>query len=75
MLDGEFAMSDDKLFRVGICLEEGVVVQVRAKNVEDAEKKAYELAEFYGGSEYPKEYKGEHVHRDYWSQDGEEIKE
>ena len=68
-------MSDDKLFRVAICLEEGVVVYVRAESPEDAEEKAYELAEEWGGSEYPKEYNHKCVHRDYFTQDAEEIKD
>ena len=64
---------DDKLFRVAIVMEEGTVVLVRAKNPEDAKEKAYELAGEWGGSEYPKVYKHKCVHRDYFTQDAEEI--
>ena len=67
-------MIDDKLFRVAICYEEGIVLQIRAKNGKEAEKKAYELADELGGSSYPKEYKQKSVHRNYFSQDAEEIK-
>lgn len=68
-------MSDDKLFRVAICLEEGVVVQVRAESPEDAEEKAYELADYWGGSSYPSEHKPDRVHREFFTQEPEEIKD
>ena len=64
-----------KKYRVSICLEEGVVVEVNAESAEDAEQKAYALAEYWGGSSYPKEYKGNSVHRDYFTQDATEIEE
>tara|TARA_R100001015_G_C4562813_1_gene122350 strand:- start:620 stop:829 length:210 start_codon:yes stop_codon:yes gene_type:complete len=66
-------MSKAKKFRVAICLEEGVVIQVKAKNVQDAERKAYEIASEFGGSDYPKKYSHHCVHRDYFTQDAEEI--
>ena len=62
-----------KKYRVSICLEEGVVVEVNAESEEDAEDKAHSLAAWWGGSSYPKEYKDNCVHRDYWVQDAEEI--
>ena len=62
-----------KKYRVSICLEEGVVVEVNAKSAEDAEDKALSLAADWGGSSYPKEYKDNCVHRDYWTQDAEEV--
>ena len=62
-----------KTFRVTICLEEGVNVEVEAEDAEDAEQKAFDLAEEFGGSSYPKEYDHDCVHRDYWTQDAEEI--
>ena len=63
-----------KTYRVAICFEEGVTVRVKAETVEDAERKAYELAEEFGGSVYPSKYDQECVHRDYFTQDAEEIK-
>ena len=60
-------------YKVAICLEEGVVVEVNAESAKDAEQKAYALAEYWGGSSYPKEYKDKCVHRDYFTQDAEEI--
>ena len=62
-----------KKYQVMINYEESVAVQVNAKSSKDAETKALELAEYYGGSSYPKEYKGNSVHRDYFTQDAEEI--
>ena len=44
-----------KKYRVSICLEEGVVVEVNAESKEDAEDKAHSLAADWGGSSYPKE--------------------
>ena len=64
-----------KKYRVAICLEEGVVVEVNAESAKDAESKAYALAEDWGGSSYPKEYKDNCVHRDYFTQDATEIEE
>ena len=62
-----------KTFRVAICLEEGFVITVKANNEEEALKKADEIGSEYGGSDYPKEYEGKHVHRDWFSQDAEEV--
>ena len=64
-----------KKYRVSICLEEGVVVEVNAESIEDASDKALSLAADWGGSSYPKEYKDKCVHRDYFTQDAEEIVE
>ena len=61
-----------KTYKVSICLEEGVVVEVSAENAKDAEEKANELAANYGGSNYPTEYNHKCVHRDYFTQDVEE---
>ena len=60
-------------YKVSICFEEGVNVYVDAKNADDAERKAYELAEYYGGSSYPKEYDPNCVHRDYFTQDATKV--
>ncbi|OUU63124.1 MAG: hypothetical protein CBC24_09420 [Candidatus Pelagibacter sp. TMED64] len=62
-----------KTYRVSICLEEGVIIKVKAKNKKEAEEKASDIAEEYGGSSFPKEYDSDHVHRDYFTQDAEEI--
>ena len=55
-----------KNYRVSICLEEGVVIKVKAKNKKEAKEKAYDIADEYGGSSYPEEYNSDHVHRDYF---------
>jgi len=62
-----------KKYKVIINLEEGVVVEVNAESAEDAEQKAYALAEYWGGSSYPKEYKANHIRREYFVEDAEEI--
>lgn len=61
-------------YRVAICLDEGVIVEVDAVNAEEAEAEAYALADEMGGSDYPKQYAPNHVHRDFWTQDVEEVK-
>ena len=63
-----------KTYRVSICLEEGVSIKVKAKNEKEAEEIADDIAQEYGGSFYPEEYDSDHVHRDYFTQDVEEIK-
>ncbi len=60
-------------FRVAICYEEGVVVEVEANNIAEAEGVACQVAEQHAGSIYPSYYKPNTVHRDYFSQDAEEI--
>ena len=62
-----------KKYKVIINLEEGVVVEVNAESAEDAEQKAYALEEYWGGSSYPKEYKANHIRREYFVEDAEEI--
>jgi hypothetical protein len=62
-----------KSYKVAICLEEGQTVNVLANNPEEAEKKAYLIAEMYGGTNYPKEHKPDCVHRDYFVQDPQEL--
>ena len=61
-------------YRVAICLDEGVIVEVDAVNAEEAEAAAYALADEMGGTDYPKQYAPNHVHRDFWTQDVEEVK-
>ena len=58
-----------KTYKVAICFEEGVTVEVKAKNAEEAEEKAYKLADDYGGTDYPVEYNPDRVHRDWFTQD------
>jgi hypothetical protein len=62
-------------YKVAICYEEGVTVYVDAKNADDAEQKAYALAEDYAGSSYPQEYNHNCVHRDYFTQDATKVGE
>jgi hypothetical protein len=61
-----------KTFKVAICYEEGFTVQVKAEDEINAEEIAYELAENYG-ADVPKEYLPNTVHRDYFTQDAEEV--
>jgi len=56
-------------YRVAVCLEEGVVLVVDAANVADAEAEAFRLADDMGGTDYPKQYRPKHVHREFWTQD------
>ena len=62
-----------KTYRVAICLEEGVVVEVKANSEEDAEIKADKLADDYGGTDYPTEYNPDRVHREWFTQDAKEV--
>tara|TARA_R100001132_G_C3252243_1_gene79034 strand:+ start:805 stop:1014 length:210 start_codon:yes stop_codon:yes gene_type:complete len=62
-----------KTYRVAICLEEGQVVKVKADSPEQAEEKAYQIAEEFGGTDYPKKHQADCVHRDYFVQDAEEV--
>lgn len=64
-----------KKYRVAICYEDGVTVDVMADNKQDAENKALMLVGEFGGTEYPKEYNANVVHRDYFTQDAELIGE
>jgi len=61
-------------YRVAICLDEGVIVEVNAVNAEEAEAAAYALADEMGGTDYPRQYAPNHVHREFWTQDVEEVK-
>ena len=60
-------------YRVAICFEEGVAIEVDADNEADAEAIALVLAELHAGSKYPPKYKPDRVHRNYFSQDAKEI--
>ena len=62
-----------KTYKVAICFEEGVTVEVKAKNAEEAEEKAYKLADYYGGADYPIECSPDRVHREWFTQNAEEI--
>ena len=63
-----------KEYRVQIVLSEGSVVYVKAKDEEEAYEKAYTLADEYAGSEYPDEYGSKCVHREFFTQEAEEVK-
>ncbi len=62
-------------YRVAINFEEGISVEVEADNELDAEKKADTLAEYYGGTKYPKACNQNTLHRDYFTQDATLIPE
>ena len=66
--------NDLKEYRVQIVLEEGSVVYVKAKDEEEAEKLAYDIADGYAGSSYPDEYGSKCVHREFFTQQAEEVK-
>ena len=66
--------ADLKEYRVQIVLSEGSVVYVKAKDEEEACEKAYTLADEYAGSEYPDEYGSKCVHREFFTQQAEEVK-
>ena len=65
---------DLKEYRVQIVLSEGSVVYVQARDEEEACEKAYTLADEYAGSEYPDEYGSKCVHREFFTQQAEEVK-
>ena len=62
-----------KKYQVMINYEESVAVQVNAKSSKDAETKALELAEYYGGSSYPEENKANQKHTEYFTDPAKEI--
>jgi hypothetical protein len=64
-----------KTYNVGISFEEGVVVTVKADNITAAVALAGHLAFHYGGTDYPEEYEPIHVHRDWFTQNVEEVKD
>ena len=61
-------------YRVAICHEESVVVELSADDEHQAEELAYELADEYGTS-IPPQFRPETVHRDFFTQDAEEIED
>ena len=65
---------DLKEYRVQIVLEEGSVVYVKAKDEEHAEKLAHNIADGYAGSTFPDEYGSKCVHREFFTQQAEEVK-
>lgn len=66
--------ADLREYRVQIVVEEGSVVYVKAKDEEHAEKLAHDIANEYAGSEYPDEYGSKCVHREFFTQQAEEVK-
>ena len=52
-------------YRVGIHFEEGVVLTIKAESKEAAEKIAMDAAELFGGTEYPKKFNQDGVHREF----------
>ena len=64
---------DLKEYRVQIVLEEGSVVYVKAKDEEHAEKLAHNIADGYAGSTFPDEYGSKCVHREFFTQQAEEV--
>ena len=63
-----------KTFKVSICLDEGQAGKVKANTPEEAEQKAHQIAEDFGGTDYPEEYGANCVHRTFFTQDVEEVK-
>lgn len=58
-------MNKLKKYRVGVYFEEGQVLTVEAESKEAAEKIAMDAIEEYGGTEYPKKFNQDGVHREY----------
>ncbi len=54
-----------KIYRIGIHFEEGQVLTVEAESKEAAEKIAMDAAELFGGTEYPKKFNQDGVHREF----------
>jgi chromosome segregation ATPase len=52
-------------YRVGIHFEEGVVLTIKAESKEAAEKIAMDAIEECGGTEYPKKFNQDGVHREF----------
>ena len=61
-----------KTYRVGVYVEEGVVLYVDAKNPEQAREQAQKVLDCHAGVNYPKKYFQKTVHRDYMMTDVEE---
>tara|TARA_Y100001951_G_C11184367_1_gene207787 strand:- start:234 stop:629 length:396 start_codon:yes stop_codon:yes gene_type:complete len=61
-----------KKYRVAICIEEGVVVQVDAVNAKEAEAAAYALVNEMGGTDYPEPVQ-KLGPREFFTQDVEEL--
>lgn len=59
-------------YRVAICHEESIVVELSADDEHQAEELAYDLADEYGTS-IPPQFRPETVHREFFTQDAEEI--
>ncbi len=60
-------------YRVAVCFEEAVVIDVEAQDADQAEEFACLVAGEHAGSEYPPHYNPDTVHRDFFSQDAKEI--
>lgn len=58
-------MNKLKKYRVGVYFEEGQVLTVEAESKEAAEKIAMDAIEEYGGTEYPKKFNQDGVHREF----------
>jgi len=59
-------------YRVAICHEESVVIELSADDERHAQELAHDLADEYGAS-IPPQFRPETVHRDFFTQDAEEI--
>lgn len=59
-------------YRVAICHEESIVIDIDADDAGQAEELAYDLADEYG-TDVPPQYQPETVHREFFTQDAEEI--
>ena len=66
-------LSNLKTYKVAICLEEGVAIYIQAENEEDALKKAQNIGDCFGGSDYPKQYNPKCVHSDVFTTDAMEV--
>jgi len=55
--------------------EQSIINEYYNGDIDDkqAEEKAYQIAEEFGGTDYPKKHQADCVHRDYFVQDAEEV--
>lgn len=59
-------------YKVGVYVEEGVVLYIDAENPEQAREQAKKVLDDHAGVSYPKKYLHKTVHRDYMVTDVEE---
>lgn len=59
-------------YKVGVYVEEGVVLYIDAENPDEAREQAKKVLDYHAGSSWPMKYLHKTVHRDYMVTDVEE---